>query len=471
MGIMHPPPIKENTHQNGYDNGARNGSNGRTTQMAYEHSGAAKGFDPFASKMRRHGLPEALIETFQHYYKELLQGETGYISSQAAQPVKTLPLARQLGAYAQAGKDALARTVVLKLNGGLGSTMGLEMPKSLLEVKEGFSFLDIIVRQHLYLRREHGVELPLIFMNSFNTEEATRAALQSYPALIQNVPLDFRQHKIPKIWQHDLSPATWEDAPEKEWCPPGHGNLYLAFYTSGILTQLVDSGYEYAFISNVDNLGATLDLTLLGYLAERNLPFLMEATARTPADSKGGHLAQSAAQGLILREVAQCPPAELELFQDTARYRYFNTNNIWINLAALKEMLEQNNGFIDLPLIRNEKPVDPTSPASALVYQLETAMGQAIAVFPGAQAVEVGRERFLPVKRTSDLLALRSDLYLLARDYTIRRNPARKISEDVIIELDEEFYGSLEQFEAHFANGTPSLVNCRRLQIEGEIFF
>lgn len=444
-------------------NGPKRGGDSPNVQLAER-------FAPFAQKMRAEGLPEALIHTFQHYYRQLLEGETGYIASAHAQPVEALPLVEELDDYKAIGQEALGRTVMIKLNGGLGTTMGLESPKSLITVKQELSFLDIIVRQVLHLRRQHQVELPLVLMNSFNTQAATRAALDGYPELTQRVAHDFLQHKIPKVWQHDLSPAEWPADPEKEWCPPGHGNLYLALYTSGLLTELLDAGYEYAFISNADNLGAVMDLSLLGYFAENGLPFLMEVAVRSEADRKGGHLAKRQGKGLILREVAQCPPDELEQFQDTARYCYFNTNNIWIDLRSLEFVLQQRKGFIDLPLIRNSKPVDPTDPESPAVYQMETAMGQAIAVFPGARAVQVGRERFLPVKSTSDLLALRSDLYLLNEDYTIERNPAREIEEDIVIELDEH-YRSLEQLEAHFPGGVPSLVNCRRLHIEGDIYF
>lgn len=428
-------------------------------------------FAPFAAKMKAEELPEALIQSFHYYYEQLLAGETGYIPSAHAQPVTLLPTADELSQFAQYGKEMLAHTVMIKLNGGLGTTMGLEGPKSLLPIKHDHSFLDIVVRQVLHLRQQHQIELPLIFMNSFNTEEATRTALENYPELTQSVPHDFRQHKIPKVWQHNLSPVEWPADPAKEWCPPGHGNLYLALSTSGILTELLEQGYQYAFVSNVDNLGATLDLDILGYVVENGLSFLMEVASRTAADRKGGHLALGGNKRLMLREIAQCLPEEIDLFQDIERYCYFNTNNIWINLTALKHVMDQHDGLLALPLIRNSKPVDPTDPESPLVYQMETAMGQAISLFPGARAVQVGRERFMPVKSTSDLLALRSDLYLLNEDYTLRRNPARQSEDEIIIKLDDQYYRSLEQLDAHFPNGVPSLVNCRRLEIEGEVYF
>ena len=361
--------------------------------------------------------------------------------------------------------------MVIKLNGGLGTTMGMEGPKSLIEVKDGLSFLDIIARQILHTRKEHNVRLPLVLMNSFITQAKTRAALKAYPKLRQDVSLDFLQHKTPKIWQDDLSPVNWPDGPEKEWCPPGHGDIYLALQTSGVLQQLLDKGYMYAFVSNSDNLGATVDPTILGYFAQEKLPFLMEVAERTAADSKGGHLASSLDGGLLLREVAECPPEEMEEFQDIQRYSYFNTNNLWIHPPTLQQTLEQQQGVLGLPLIRNEKPVDPTQPDTRQVYQLETAMGHAIALFPEAQAVQVNRARFLPVKSTNDLLALWSDAYVLNDDYTIQLNPARQSEQALLVDLDKTHYGHFHQLKAHFPRTVPSLVNCNQFRIAGNIYF
>ncbi|HRW10153.1 MAG TPA: UTP--glucose-1-phosphate uridylyltransferase [Caldilineaceae bacterium] len=443
----------------------------RTSSSGRQEKDLDERFSAIAAKMYAEGLPAALVKTFRRYYAQLLAGETGTIPSEQALAVCALPKAESLRKYHQAGMAALSQTVMIKLNGGLGTTMGLAGPKSLIPIKEGHSFLDIIVQQVLHMRQQHDVELPLLFMNSFNTEAATAAALAAYPELTQPIPLSFRQHKVPKLRQEDFTAIDWPDDTEKEWCPPGHGNLYLALYTSGLLKELLEQGYEYAFISNVDNLGATLDLDLLGYIAENAIPFLMEVAARTVADRKGGHLAQDANQRLILREIAQCPPEEIELFQDTKRYSYFNTNNIWLNLQALDKLLQQREGILDLPLIRNAKTVDATDENSPAVYQLETAMGQAISLFSEAHAVEVPRTRFLPVKDTGDLLALRSDLYLLDESYRIQPNPARQIDDTIVIELDPAYYRTLAQFEEHFPDGVPSLVNCRRLSIEGEIYF
>ena len=429
-------------------------------------------FTAFAQKMAAAGQPEVAIRAFRHYYTQLTEGATGYVSSQEAQPVSPLPTVAELTRYHHVGRAALPRTVMIKLNGGLGTTMGMSGPKSLVQVKENFSFLDIIVHQILYMRKQYAVRLPLVLMNSFNTQTETQAALETFPALLtQDVPLDFLQHQIPKIWKEDFAPATWSADPAKEWCPPGHGDLYLSLQTSGMLKTLLAHGYEYAFVSNADNLGATIDLSILGYFARNALPFLMEVARRQPADRKGGHLASHPTQGLILREVAQCPAEEMEAFQDIERYQYFNTNNLWLHLPSLQSALQTHNGILPLPLIRNEKAVDPTQPDSPRVYQLETAMGHAIGLFPDAEAVETPRSRFVPVKNTNDLLALWSDAYILQEDYTIHRNPARKVETELVIDLDKRYYGLFDQLKARFQAGTPSLVNCTQLHVEGDIYF
>lgn len=446
------------------------------SELTVQHRNLGEGetdahFAPISQKMRQAGVHMAAIRAFGHYYGQLVQGNQGYIMADEIEPVAALPALAEFAPYAAAGAAALPRTAVLKLNGGLGTTMGMKGPKSLIEVKNGLTFLETIVRQILHMRQEHEINLPLVFMNSFNTHKQSLAALNHYLELEQAVPLAFLQHQVPKLWQKDLAPVNWPADPNKEWCPPGHGDLYLALQTSGMLGQLLAQGYKYLFVSNIDNLGATLDLALLGYFAEHKLPFMMEVTRRQAADRKGGHLARRPGQGLILREIAQCAPAELEEFQDVERYSYFNTNNLWLHLPTLKRLLEARRGLLELPLIVNEKPVDPAQPLSAPVYQLETAMGHAIALFPKAQAVEVPRARFLPVKNTNDLLALWSDAYVLNLDYTISRNPARQVADELLVDLDKSYYGFFYQLKARFPRTIPSLVNCEQFRVKGDIYF
>ena len=347
--------------------------------------------------------------------------------------------------------------------------MGMSGPKSLLPVKDDLSFLDIIVRQVLHLRQTTGVRLPLVLMNSSTTHAPSMATLDAYPDLAQEVPLAFIQNENPKIWVENMQPADWPDDPSKEWCPPGHGDIYASLLTSGMLKSLLDAGYEYVFVSNADNLGALLDPAILGYFAQEQLPFLMEVADRTPADRKGGHLARRADGQLILRESSQCPPDEGELFQDIQRYRYFNTNNLWLHLPTLQQLLAEHNNLLDLPLIRNEKPVDPTQPTSPRVYQLETAMGSAIGLFRGARAISVPRSRFVPVKKTNDLLLLWSDVYELDDAYLPRLAPT--LSTPPLVTLDDDFYGLIGDLRMRFGKGAPSLVDASSLRIQGNVYF
>lgn len=422
-------------------------------------------FAPFAAKMAEEGLPDIAIQTFSYYYERLVEGQTGLIAESEIRPVTDLPDVEKLGGnYRAVGEASLSKAVVIKLNGGLGTSMGLSKAKSLLTVKDGLTFLDIIAQQALKQNT------PLLLMNSFNTQDDTLESLKKYPDLWGEIPLDFVQHKIPKIVADDFSPAAWPANPELEWCPPGHGDIYTALITSGMLDTLLDHGYEVAFVSNSDNLGAVLDSTILGYFVTEKLPFMMEAADRTAADKKGGHLAQLPNGQLILRESAQCPDEDEAAFQDTTRHKYFNTNNLWLNLPALKELLEKKEGILGLPMIRNRKTVDPRRSDSTPVFQLETAMGSAIAVFEGAGALRVPRTRFAPVKTTADLLGVRSDCYVLTDDYRVVSNPQRQL-EQVVIDLDSSYFKLIDQMESRFPFGAPSLIRCRSFAVQGDVSF
>jgi UTP--glucose-1-phosphate uridylyltransferase len=295
-------------------------------------------------------------------------------------------------------------------------------------------------------------------------------ALAQHPVALSGLPLDFLQHKIPRIDENTRRPLVWEPDPEHEWCPPGHGDLYTALVTSGALEALRAAGVRYAFVSNADNLGATLDLRILGWLASEGLPFVMEVTQRTRADEKGGHLAVRRSDlKPILREKEQCPAADEDSFTNIKRHRFFNTNNLWLDLEVLQHTLEARNFVLGLPMIRNEKRCDPLDASSTRVIQLETAMGAAIAVFEGACALNVPRNRFSPVKTTNDLLAVMSDAYELTSDRRVVRRP--EVAADLVIDLDPDFYARVDQLLARIPHGAPSLLGCRSLSVKGDHVF
>ncbi len=433
----------------------------RTMAPPDDHVAAADRFAPFAARMRAEGLPDVAIRTFAHYYGELVAGATGMIAEDEITPIASLPDAATFGVdLAERGRRELGKTVLVKLNGGLATSMGLTGPKALLPVKDGLTFLDVVLRQ----AESYGI--PLVLMDSFSTHAATLAAVATHPKKRADLVIAFEQHKVPKVTERDLSPGAWPRDPQLEWCPPGHGNLYAALATSGALDRLLDRGYEHAFVSNVDNLGAVIDPAILGYFAAHGHAFMMEATDRTEADKKGGHLARRRDGQLVLRELAQTPADDLARFQDVARHRYFNTNNIWLSLPRLKAFLAAGDGVVRLPMIRNTKTIDPRDASSPKVYQLETAMGAAIELFADAAAVRVPRLRFAAVKKTGDLLAIRSDAYVLTDDFRIV--PTRDAP---VVTLDDRFYAFIDQMEARFPAGPPSLVDCAKLDVVGDVRF
>jgi UTP--glucose-1-phosphate uridylyltransferase len=385
-----------------------------------------------------------------------------------------VPELPELDALPEPGADLpelLDRAIVLKLNGGLGTSMGMTGPKSLVEVKEGLSFLDIAARQVLALRAGTGARLPLVLMNSFYTREESLAALERHDGIEADVPLDFVQGRFPKIRADDLRPVSWPANPELEWAPPGHGDLYTSLVTSGMLERLLDRGYEFAFVSNIDNLGAVLDERILAWFAAERLPFAMEAARRSESDRKGGHLARRRDDGrLLLREIAQTPDEDLGTFQGIGRHPFFNSNTLWLNLRTLREELDRRDGVLGLPLIVNRKTVDSTDPDSPAVFQLETAMGAAIGVFEGAAALRIPRRRFAPVKTTDQLLALRSDAYALTDGAHVELVPERG-ERPPNVSLDPAVYRVILEFEARFPSGPPSLVRCDRLEVRGDVLF
>lgn len=400
--------------------------------------------------MERGGCTPIQIERFAKKVQTFLSGNSGLYPESELRSVESLPAWSELPEAPQLARKA----VILALNGGLGTSMGLTGPKGLLRVKGEKDFYAILLDQLAAFEAHDGFRPPLLFMNSFATDKATLKRLEQL-GFQQDLPWSFLQSQVPKI---DEQGRPVEVEQEYAWCPPGHGDLYASLLDSGLRDRLVEAGYRYLFVSNIDNLGAVLDSRPLGFMAENDIPFLMEVTRRGEEDRKGGHLAQTPSGHFLLREVAQCPKEDMDSFTDVSKHRYFNTNNLWVDLEAIDE------SWTDLPLIVNRKPVIPHQGDSPEVIQLETAMGAAIGTIKGAQAVEVGRDRFFPVKTTNELLAIRSDLYELDSAGLLHS----LVEKAPKIELDPRHYKMIADFEA-LLEGVPSLRNCRELKVEGPV--
>ncbi|MFK5689072.1 UTP--glucose-1-phosphate uridylyltransferase [Ornithinimicrobium sp. LYQ92] len=427
----------------------------------------SQGREQALERMRVAGVSRPARDTFARHYDHLAAGATGLIAEADVEPALPTVQLEDVQVDAEQERAALGRTVVLTLNGGLGTSMGLAGPKSLLPVRDGLSFLDITVRQVLALRERHGIPLPLILMDSFSTQDPTLEALAGYPDLaVDDLPLDFLQSQEPKLRADDLTPVTWETDPRLEWCPPGHGDLYPSLLASGLLEALIEDGYRYAFVSNVDNLGAVPDGRLAAWFAASGAGYAAEVCPRTEMDKKGGHLVRRRSDGrLVLRDTAQTAEDEMVHFMDADTHPYVNTNNLWFDLQRLHTMLTERGGVLELPLIRNAKTVDPTDKGSTPVVQIESAMGGAVELFDDAVSVGVTRERFVPVKTTNELTLLRSDVYRVD-DSTYRLS--RTMDPAPVVDLDKDHYGMIGDLDARFPAGVPSLVEATRFEVQGD---
>jgi UTP--glucose-1-phosphate uridylyltransferase len=431
---------------------------------------SADGLRAAEQKMRDAGHSDEAIRAFRSAYERLEGGDTGTLPTDELEPATDVPALDELPDGD--ADQALDQFVVVKLNGGLATTMGLRSPKSLVEARDGRSFLEIIVGQTLALRRRYRARLPLVLMDSDATRDETLEALAESPEISSDgLAPDFIQSMIPKLDAQTRAPVSWPDQPSLEWCPPGHGDIYGALRRSGMLATLLEQGFRYAMISNSDNLGATLDPRIAAFVAREQIPFLMEVFEGTEADRKGGHIARRRSDGqLVLREVAQTPEDDQESFRDFRRWRYYNSNTLWVDLQVLADTLERADGVLELPLIINRKTVDPRDSNSTPVIQLESAMGAAIGSFSGARLLLVPRTRFVPVKTTDDLLVLRSDVYEVSDELLVEPVPER--AEDLpFVELDSTYYKLLDDFESRFPEGAPSLREAKRLVVHGDVTF
>ncbi|KAA3474535.1 UTP--glucose-1-phosphate uridylyltransferase [Gossypium australe] len=222
-------------------------------------------------------------------------------------------------------KKLLDKLVVLKLNGGLGTTMGCTGPKSVIEVRNGLTFLDLIVIQIEIkltfflsnLNSKYGCNVPLVLMNSFNTHDDTLKIVDKYSN--SNIEIHtFNQSQYPRLVVEDFAPLPSKGQHGKDgWYPPGHGDVFPSLMNSGKLDAFLSQGKEYVFVANSDNLGAIV-------------------TPKTLADVKGGTLISYEGKVQLL-EIAQVPDEHSDLYT-----------------------------LVDGFVIRNKDRVNPTNPSIEL---------------------------------------------------------------------------------------------------------
>lgn len=365
-------------------------------------------------------------------------------------------------------KEMLDKLVVVKLNGGFRTTeaLGCTGTTSLITVRDEFTFLDMHVKQLESLNNKHDCKIPLVLMNSFNTHDETSKVLRKY--IHVNVPIhSFQQSKYPRIYKESLRtiPKSVLDENWESWYAPGHGDFYQSFYNSGLLQKFIDEGKEYLFVSNIDNLGATVDLAILNDLLskpkEERCEFLMEVTDKTRADIKGGTLIMYE-EKLRLLEYIQVPKDHIEDFKAVSNFKIFNTNNIWIQLSAIKRIVESNK--LNMDVVEEH----PQSNAGEKIIQLETLIGSAIKYFDNSIGVNVPRSRFLPVKTCSDLFLVLSNLYNI-KEGTLSMNPRRQFKSTPLVQLGYSFR-KVKEFHNRL-DGIPDILELDHLTVAGDVTF
>lgn len=361
--------------------------------------------------------------------------------------------------YREIGEKNLQHAVVIKLNGGRSTSMGGAIPKCFVEAKAGKSFLDLCMQRIMHLNDTFKVEIPLVLMNSFFTNEVTKEIVGRTPLMI----FSFIQNEYPRIHADNLVPLN--TGKEEDWCPAGHGDFYISFYESGLLDTLLNLGYRWVFISNIDNLCADISPVILGMMIEHGHDFMMEVTRKTAVDVKGGAPAFIKGHpGLV--EIAQVGPEHVAAFQDIDTFRYFNTNNLWIDMEAIRDLLQKKK--LKIPTILNPKTILGHS-----VLQIETAMGAAMGSFSRPAAISVPRSRFFPVKKMKDLLILQSDAFRLNGAFeifpNIRRPPTLPFLPDVT--FSGGFMADNELRNWFSDPAALSFVEAESVKIEGNIFF
>jgi UTP--glucose-1-phosphate uridylyltransferase len=421
-------------------------------------------------KMVKEGLSHAFIDDFIEKVDQVRKGETGIVKWDTVGDLDPqqdeIDLTEIQNNY-KGSKENLAKLVVIKLNGGLGTSMGLDKAKSLIPIKDNKSFLAVMASQIEYIREKFHIEVPLLLMDSYNTQDDSQNLLRQI-GFKQKITTSFLQHKVPRLDAKTLAPVNFK-FPKEDWCPPGHGDIHFTLIETGILDELINLGYEIAFLSNGDNLGATVDAHIVTYLLEEGIDFAMEMTPKTLADKKGGAIYRKLNDGIFqkyeLLETAQVPKENEHEFSGIGKFRTFSTNNLWINLKALRKRFLEGN--FSLSLIVNPKVVEGTD-----VIQLETAMGSAVGNFAKFKGIIIPRDRFAPVKKTEDYLIRRSDAYTLNEDYSLTMSKARKESGlgEVLVNLDDAFYKKINAFDSLFKS-YPSLLFCEELNVEGEVEF
>ncbi|KAJ0106630.1 hypothetical protein Patl1_19459 [Pistacia atlantica] len=360
-------------------------------------------------------------------------------------------------------KMFLDKLVVVKFNGVLGTNMGFGGPKSAIEVHDKLTFMDLMVNQIESLNSKFGCNVPLVLMDTTETNNDTQKVVEKYSAS--------------KIDIHSFSqkPLEGQTGKDKQH-PSDHGAVFLSLMKSGTLDVLLSQGKEYALVVHADNAAAVVDPKILNHLIQNKIEYCMEVTPTTSIDLRNSmiNLRQGKYQ---LVNITQNPakhhcfllntPADV-LFccsfmikKSDGKFKFIDTRNLWVDLKAVKRL-------VDTDALKMESLSASKEENGYKINLQDTAAGSAIRFFDHTMSINVPPSRFLPLNSTSDLLLLQSDLYS-SIDGILVRNNARNNPSNPSIELGPEFE-KVSDFLSRFKS-IPSIIKLDSLKVAGDVWF
>ncbi|GKV47258.1 hypothetical protein SLEP1_g54172 [Rubroshorea leprosula] len=337
-------------------------------------------------------------------------------------------------------KEILDKLVVVKFNGALGTTMGFSGPKSLIEIREGLTLLDVIIEQIQSLNAKYGCKVPLLLMNTNKTHDDTLKVLEKYSKSNIDIQsfIQGQQAEPESLGLHSVD----------DLYPSDPGTAFLSLVKSETLDLLLSQGKEYVLVVNSDNACAVIDPKILNHVTQKKIEYCMEVTPTTTSFSRTSVLSSQEGKFKLVH-IAQNPSRH-----STKKFKFMDAGSLWVNLKAIKRLVDTD--AMKMEKLSTSKAVDPDDK--------ESAVGSAIQLFDQAIGVNVPQSRYLPVNSTLDLLLLQSDIYtydegILARNRAI--NPS--------ISLGPEFE-KVSDFQSRFKS-TPSIVGLDSLKVTGDVWF
>ncbi|XP_052192369.1 UTP--glucose-1-phosphate uridylyltransferase-like isoform X2 [Diospyros lotus] len=341
-------------------------------------------------------------------------------------------------------KKFLDKLVVLKLNSGLGTEIGFDGPKSVIEICNGQTFLDLIVNQIESINSKHECNIPLILLNSIRTHDATLKVVEKYSK---------RNIDINTLCERQSHPVNKQDS--KNELDFDHQELFLSLKNSGTLDALLLQGKEYILVVKSDNFGAVIDSKILNHLIQNRIQYCMEVIPNISSDFEGSILHSHEGE-FQLSDIAQMPQKH-----SLEKFKLLDTGNLWMNLKAVKRLFETD------ALTVESYPVSKKVSDDEILLQDRRATS-AMRFFHRTIGVNVPQSRFQPLMATSDLLLVQSDLYTYAEGI-LTRNNARVKPANPSIELGREFE-KLSNFRSRFKS-IPSIIELDSLKVTGDVWF